>query len=197
MVARNKLGRIPGISVHLQDLTMAEFLFVATTIAMINAVLIVAAAYLAVRLNFLPGVEWRWPFQMVPLIASSASPLKVTVMTSKHDKTALRIAKKQGAEYNTGQGPDINTSRRAIEVESAATIHDAMRQLRGFQKPVYIAGKDASATKAALKVTEGTTVGVMSHTGKVLKRSTRTREGRAQKTESSTRMPKTRRGMKD
>ena len=96
-------------------------------------------------------------------------------MTTKHDKTAHRIAKKEGAKYNTGQGPDITTSQRAIEVESAATMHDAMRQLRGFQKPVYIAGKDPSATKAALKAVEGTTVGVMSHTGKVLKRSTRRR----------------------
>ncbi len=96
-------------------------------------------------------------------------------MPTKHDKIALQIAKKEGAKYNTGQGPDINTSRRAIEVESAPTIPDAMRQLRGFQKPVYIAGKDLSATKAALKAAEGTTVGVMSHTGKVLKRSTRRR----------------------
>jgi len=37
-------------------------------------------------------------------------------MPTTHDKTALRIAKKQGATYNPGQGPDINTSRRAIEV---------------------------------------------------------------------------------
>ena len=96
-------------------------------------------------------------------------------MTTKHDKTAVRIAKKEGATYNTGQGPDIKTSRRVIEVESAGTMSDAMRQLRGFEKPAYIAGKDPAATKAALKATEGTTVGVMSPGGKVLKRSTRRR----------------------
>ena len=96
-------------------------------------------------------------------------------MTTTHDKTALRIAKKQGAKYNPGQGPDIKTSQRVIEVESAGTMGDAMRQLRGFQKPAYIAGKDSAATKAALKATEGTTVGVMSPSGKVLKRSTRRR----------------------
>ena len=96
-------------------------------------------------------------------------------MPTTHDKTALRIAKKQGATYNPGQGPDINTSRRAIEVASAGTIKDAMFRLRGFQKPVYIAGKDPSATKAVLKAAEGTTVGVMDPNGNVLKRSTRKR----------------------
>ncbi len=97
------------------------------------------------------------------------------MMLTTHDKTALRIAKKQGATYNPGQGPDINTSRRAIEVASAGTIKGAMRRLRGFQKPVYMAGKDPSATKAALKAVEGTTVGVMDPNGNVLKRSTRKR----------------------
>ena len=96
-------------------------------------------------------------------------------MPTTHDKTALRIAKKQGATYNPGHGPDINTSRQAIEVASAGTITDAMFRLRGFQKPVYIAGKDPSATKAVLKAVEGTTVGVMDPNGNVLKRSTRKR----------------------
>ena len=68
------------------------------------------------------------------------------------------------------------TSRRAIEVEIESTVRDGLRQLKGFTKPVYIAGADPDATKAALKVTKGTTVGVMSHTGRVIKRSTRTRK---------------------
>lgn len=92
---------------------------------------------------------------------------------TKHDDTAERIARKEGTTYNEGQGPDVQTSRRAIEVETEDTVRDGLRQLQGFQKPVYIAGSNAEATKAALDVTEGTTIGVMSHTGRMIKRSTR------------------------
>jgi sulfur relay (sulfurtransferase) DsrF/TusC family protein len=60
-----------------------------------------------------------------------------------------------------------------IEVESVNTIGDAARQLAGYQKPVYVAGADAKATKKALQQYEGTTIGVIGSSGKTLKRSTR------------------------
>jgi len=96
-------------------------------------------------------------------------------MPSKHDKTAARLASKNRVDYNRGQGPDVNTPRRAIEVETADTARDGLRQLRGFKKPVYIAGADSEATKAALDATKDTTVGVMDPQGNILKRSTRRR----------------------
>ena len=96
-------------------------------------------------------------------------------MPSKHDKTSERIARKLGGEYNRGQGPDVNTQSQATEVETARTVEDAKRQLRGFKKPVYIAGADAEATKKALESTKGTTIGVRDQSGKILKRSTRKR----------------------
>ena len=96
-------------------------------------------------------------------------------MGTKHDETAKRIARKKGVEYNKGQGPDIVTPSQAIEVETERTVKDGLRQLRGFQKPVYIAGADAAATNAALKATDGTTVGVMNSRGKIIKRSKRNR----------------------
>lgn len=99
-------------------------------------------------------------------------------MASKHDDTAGRLAQRDGVDYNRGQGPDVIGSRRVIEVETAATAGDGLRQLQGYRKPVYIAGADAKATKAALKATKGTTVGVMNSKGKVVKRSTRRRRGR-------------------
>lgn len=37
-------------------------------------------------------------------------------MTSNHDKTAERLARKEGVAYNQGQGSDVNSTRRAIEV---------------------------------------------------------------------------------
>ena len=96
-------------------------------------------------------------------------------MGTKHDETAKRLARKKGVEYNKGQGPDVVTPSQAIEVETERTVKDGLRQLRGFQKPVYIAGADAAATDAALKVTDGTTVGVMNSRGKIIKRSKRKR----------------------
>ena len=96
-------------------------------------------------------------------------------MTSKHDKTAAQLARKEGVPYNRGQGPDVVSDHRAIEVETAETVSDGLRQLRGFRKPVYIAGADAQGTKAALKRTRGTTVGVMDPLGKIVKPSTRRR----------------------
>ena len=94
---------------------------------------------------------------------------------SKHDQTAERLAKKEGADYNRGQGADIQTARRAIEVETADTASDGLRQLQGHRKAVYIAGADAAATQAALEATKGTTVGVMDEKGNIVKRSTRKR----------------------
>ena len=96
-------------------------------------------------------------------------------MTSQHDKTATRLARKEGVPYNRGQGPDVNGNRRAIEVETAKSARDGLRQLQGFRKPVYIAGADAKATEAASQATRGTTVGVMNPQGKVVKPSTRCR----------------------
>ncbi len=96
-------------------------------------------------------------------------------MASKHDKTAGRLARREGVDYNQGQGADVIGSRRVIEVETAATAGDGLRQLQGYRRPVYIAGADAEATEAALKATEGTSVGVMNSQGKIVKSSTRRR----------------------
>ena len=94
-------------------------------------------------------------------------------MASKHDQTANRIAKQNRTDYNRGQGADVQAKSRAIEVETKDTISDGFRQLSGYKKPVFIAGADATATKAALEATKGTTVGVMDQNGKVVRRSTR------------------------
>jgi len=90
-----------------------------------------------------------------------------------HRATANRIAKKHKTQYNEGKGADILTPRIAAEVEPPESVADAMRQLRGYQKRVYIVGTNQEAVKKALEVTEGTTVGVMDNQGNIVKRSTR------------------------
>ena len=90
-----------------------------------------------------------------------------------HRATANRIAKKHKTQYNEGKGADIQTSRIAAEVEPPESVADAMRQLQGYQKRVYIVGTNQEAVKKALEITEGTTVGVMDNQGNIVKRSTR------------------------
>lgn len=95
-------------------------------------------------------------------------------MSSKHDPTALYLARKFGADYNRGKGADIKTPDMAIEVETAASIKkDGLNQLQGFQKPCYIAAADSDAVEPAMEATDGTTVGVMDPNGNILKKSTR------------------------
>ena len=113
------------------------------------------------------------PVPMYPLRRTLSLTAKEDGVASKHDETAKRIAKKKGTTYNRGQGPDVQTSRQIIEVETAATVGDGMLQLRVFRKPVYIAGADAEATQKALERAKGTTIGVMDETGKIIKRSGR------------------------
>lgn len=97
-------------------------------------------------------------------------------MASKHDKTANRIARKRGTDYNKGQGPDVETPSMAIEVETASTVADAGRQLSGYKKKVYVAGADAEATKEALDRYADSTIGVMDEKGNIVKPSTRSRK---------------------
>ncbi len=94
-------------------------------------------------------------------------------MATKHDKTAQHIANQKGTDYNKGQGPDIQTPRQVIEVETTDTIGDAARQLQGFNRPVYVAGADDAAVQAALEHYKDTTIGVMDPSGNILKSSSR------------------------
>ena len=90
-----------------------------------------------------------------------------------HKTTANRIADKLGADYNSADGVDIVTPSVAVEVETADTVRDGVRQLQGHQKRVYIAGTNQEAVKTALEATEGTTIGVMDNQGEVVKPSSR------------------------
>ena len=94
-------------------------------------------------------------------------------MATKHDKTAQRIAEKEGTSYNKGPGPDIKTSRQVTEVETSDTIGDAARQLQGYKRRVYVAGADDEATQAALEHYKDKTIGVKDPSGNILKSSSR------------------------
>lgn len=95
--------------------------------------------------------------------------------SASHKRTARRIAKRYKTEYNPGKGADIQTDRVAIEVETADTVSDAVRQLQGHRKPVYIAGTDQATVDKALQRTKRLTIGVMDNQGNIIKKSTRKR----------------------
>ena len=89
---------------------------------------------------------------------------------SKHDQIAKRLAQQEGTAYNQGQGPDVETSKRVIEVATNdADLRDSMRQLQGFDKPRYLA-TTSDLLNAAKEITKGTQVGVMGPTGHIAKR---------------------------
>ena len=96
-------------------------------------------------------------------------------MPTKHDKTAQQIAENKGASYNKGQGPDIKTPSQTIEVETSNTIGDAGRQLQGHRGRVYVAVTDDKDIPKAVEHYDGTTIGVMDSSGKVVKSSSRKR----------------------
>jgi len=89
---------------------------------------------------------------------------------SKHDQIANRIAKKEGTAYNEGQGPDVQSSKRVIEVAThEGDLKDSMRQLQGFSKPRYLA-TSSDLLRKAQEIARGTKVGVMGPTGRIVKR---------------------------
>ena len=95
------------------------------------------------------------------------------VESRSHITTANRLASKFKTNYNKGKGPDIKTDKFAIEVETEDSVSDSSRQLRGFKKPVYVAGTSQKAVQKAVEKYKNTTIGVMNNQGKIVKRSTR------------------------
>jgi hypothetical protein len=86
-----------------------------------------------------------------------------------HTATAHRIARRYGAEYNDGEGIDIPCESFAIEVETTATIREAVARLAGREGLFYVAVTNKEAIQEALRLTEGTRVGVMDPQGNIVK----------------------------
>lgn len=92
---------------------------------------------------------------------------------SRSHKIAVnKIAKKLNANLQQ-RGVDIITPKMVVEVEAPGTVREGIRQLRGFRKPVYVAGSNRQTVAEAIKVTKGTIIGVMDSNGKIIKPSTR------------------------
>ena len=94
---------------------------------------------------------------------------------TQHDQIAEKLAKEFGAKYKKYKGIDIVTSNRVIEVETTKNgIYQGINQVKRSPKPRYIAVNKRNIQNA-LKVTEGTGIGVMDEKGRIVKRARRKR----------------------
>ena len=88
---------------------------------------------------------------------------------TRHDKIAKGLARKFRTEYNEGEGPDIKSSKIIEVATHKSDLYSSMDQLKGYQKPKYIA-TTPELVKKAKEITSGTKVGVMGATGRIKKR---------------------------
>ena len=92
---------------------------------------------------------------------------------SIHDEIAGKLAKKLGTEYKKHKGIDIVTKDRVVEVETKKNgIYQGIDQVKRSSKARYLAVNKINE-KNALNATEGTGIGVMSKTGRIIKKARR------------------------
>ena len=92
---------------------------------------------------------------------------------SKHDKVAEFLARKFDTEYKSDKGIDVVTAARAIEVEvKKESLNQGLNQIVRSSKARYLA-VTPGIVKIALELTKGKGVGVMSSTGRIIKKAGR------------------------
>jgi len=92
---------------------------------------------------------------------------------SKHDEVANKLAKKFKTEYKSDKGIDLVLPTKVIEVETQkAGILQGIKQVEKSQKARYLAVNKINISNA-IQATEGTGIGIMSETGKIIKKASR------------------------
>lgn len=92
---------------------------------------------------------------------------------SKHDEVANKLAKKFKTEYKSDKGIDLVLPTKVIEVETQkAGILQGIKQVEKSQKARYLAVNKININNA-IQATEGTGIGIMSETGKIVKKASR------------------------
>lgn len=92
---------------------------------------------------------------------------------SLHDQIAEKLANKFNTEYKSDEGIDIVTNTRVVEVEThKSTLDQGIGQISRSSKARYLAVPE-SLIKSAVERTEGTGIGIMSGTGRIIKRAGR------------------------
>ncbi|KKQ99174.1 MAG: hypothetical protein UT24_C0026G0005 [Candidatus Woesebacteria bacterium GW2011_GWB1_39_12] len=94
-------------------------------------------------------------------------------MTSIHDQIANKLANKFGTKYKSDKGIDLVLPTRVIEVETKkAGIQQGIKQVEKSDKARYLAVNKINVNNA-LSATQGTGVGVINQTGRIIKKAGR------------------------
>ena len=92
---------------------------------------------------------------------------------NKHDEIANKLAKKFKTEYKSDKGIDLVTWDKVIEIETKkSSLYQGIRQVIKSPKARYLAVNKININNA-LKITKGTGIGVMSETGRIIKKASR------------------------
>ena len=92
---------------------------------------------------------------------------------SKHDEIANKLAKKFKTEYKSDKGIDLVTKDKVIEIETKkSSLPQGIKQVVRSSKPRYLAVNKININNV-LEATEGTGIGVMSETGRIIKKAGR------------------------
>ena len=86
-----------------------------------------------------------------------------------HTATANRVAKRYGAKFNSGEGFDIQTDDMIIEVETTATVSEAVARLVPVSGTVYLAITNKDGVEEALRLVAQTSLGGMDAQGEIIK----------------------------
>ena len=89
---------------------------------------------------------------------------------SEHDKMAERLAKKFKTKHRR-EGVDIKVGDRAVEVATTdSDLRQSVGQLRRSRKEKKYLAVPRDKLRKAKELTEGTGIGVMGPSGKIVKR---------------------------
>ena len=87
-----------------------------------------------------------------------------------HTATLNRICRKYGLQANSdGQPYDIQTCELIIEVETSASVPEAVKRLDSLPSPVYIAVTNKEGIGFAELHVQGTSIGLLDPQGNVIR----------------------------
>lgn len=88
-----------------------------------------------------------------------------------HTATTRRLAQRFGGAIGRDGQPDVTAGDMLIEVETAATLAEGIARLVPLEGRRYVAVTNREALAEALRLTEGTEVGVMTPQGEIVRES--------------------------
>lgn len=92
---------------------------------------------------------------------------------TKHNEIANRLAKKFKTVYKSKKGIDLVLPNKVVEVETKKSgIYQGIKQVERSSRPRYLAVNKINISNA-VEATKGTGIGVMSETGKIIKKASR------------------------